>query len=65
MEPCGRWELSDSPEGTKVKLIMAPQPHGLLKLLAPMISRGIRKDLPVALERLKQTLEQPAVRSPA
>jgi len=30
-----------------------------------MISRAIRKDLPVALERLKQTLEQPAVGSPA
>jgi uncharacterized protein YndB with AHSA1/START domain len=65
MEPAGRWELSDAPEGTKVKLVMAPQPHGLLKLLAPMISRGIRKDLPVALQRLKQTLEQPAVGSPA
>jgi uncharacterized protein YndB with AHSA1/START domain len=65
MEPSGRWELTDSPEGTKVKLVMAPQPHGLLKLLAPMISRGIRKDLPVALERLKQTLEQAPIGSPA
>ena len=65
MEPAGRWELWDAPEGTKVKLIMAPQPHGLLKLLTPMIARGIRKDLPAALERLKQTLEQPAIQSPA
>jgi hypothetical protein len=30
-----------------------------------MISRGIRKDLPVALERLKQTLEQAPIGSPA
>jgi uncharacterized protein YndB with AHSA1/START domain len=65
MEPAGRWELWDGPGGTNIKLIMAPQPHGLLKLLAPMISRGIRKDLPAALERLKQTLERPAAGSPA
>jgi uncharacterized protein YndB with AHSA1/START domain len=65
MEPAGRWELSDAPEGTNVKLIMAPKPHGLLKLLAPVISSGIRKDLPVALGQLKQTLERPPVQSPA
>jgi uncharacterized protein YndB with AHSA1/START domain len=65
MEPAGCWELSDGPGGTNVKLIMAPKPHGLLRLLTPMISSGIRKDLPVALERLKQTLERPAVQSPA
>ena len=65
MEPAGRWELSDAPEGTNVRLIMAPKAHGLLKLLAPMISSGIRKDLPVALERLKQTLEHPTFQSQA
>ena len=65
MEPAGRWELSDAPGGTTVKLVMAPKAHGLLRLLAPMISSGIRKNLPVALERLKQTLEHPAVGSPA
>jgi uncharacterized protein YndB with AHSA1/START domain len=65
MEPAGRWELSDAAGGTNVKLTMAPKAHGLLKLLEPMISRGIRKDLPLALERLKQTLEHPTVQSPA
>ena len=65
MEPAGRWELSDAPEGTNVKLIMAPKPHGLLKLLAPMISSGVRKDLPIALEQLKQTLARAPVQSTA
>jgi len=58
MEPSGRWELSDAGEGTKVKLVMTPKPGGLFKLLAPLMSAGMRKNNASALERLKERLER-------
>jgi uncharacterized protein YndB with AHSA1/START domain len=57
MEPSGRWELSDVGEGTRVKLVMAPKPGGLFKLLAPLMAKGMRKGNAQALERLRQQLE--------
>jgi len=57
MEPAGWWELSDEGSGTHVKLVMTPTPGGLLKLMAPFMSRGMRKGNAEALERLKQRLE--------
>jgi uncharacterized protein YndB with AHSA1/START domain len=58
MEPSGRWELAGAGEGTDVKLIMTPKPGGLFKLLAPVLSAGMRKNNANALERLKQRLER-------
>jgi uncharacterized protein YndB with AHSA1/START domain len=60
MEPAGWWELSDIGGGTRVKLVMAPTPGGLFKLLAPFMAAGMRKGNATALERLKQRLEQAA-----
>jgi uncharacterized protein YndB with AHSA1/START domain len=60
MEPAGRWELSDAGQGTRVKLVMAPRPGGLFKLMAPLMSMGMRKGNANALERLKQKLESAA-----
>jgi uncharacterized protein YndB with AHSA1/START domain len=60
MEPAGRWELSDAGQGTRVKLVMAPKPGGLFKLMAPLMSMGMRKGNASALERLKQRLESPS-----
>jgi uncharacterized protein YndB with AHSA1/START domain len=57
MEPSGRWELSDAGQGTRVKLVMTPKPGGLFKLMAPLMSMGMRKGNASALERLKQRLE--------
>jgi uncharacterized protein YndB with AHSA1/START domain len=57
MEPSGHWELSDTGNGTLVKLVMTPTPGGLFKLLAPFMSAGMRKGNQRALERLKQKLE--------
>jgi uncharacterized protein YndB with AHSA1/START domain len=57
MEPSGWWELSDEGAGTRVKLVMTPEPGGLFKVLAPLMSRGMRKGNARALERLKQQLE--------
>ncbi len=58
MEPAGWWELTETAQGTNVKLVMAPTPGGLFKLLAPFMSAGMRKGNARALERLKQQLEQ-------
>jgi uncharacterized protein YndB with AHSA1/START domain len=60
MEPTGWWELSDEGGATRVKLVMAPKPGGLYKLLAPFMAAGMRKGNSEALERLKQRLEQPS-----
>jgi uncharacterized protein YndB with AHSA1/START domain len=58
MQPAGWWELSEGGGGTRVKLVMAPIPGGLFKLLAPLMAAGMRKGNATALERLKQHLEQ-------
>jgi uncharacterized membrane protein len=60
MEPSGWWELSEIGGGTRVKLVMAPKPGGLFKLLSPFMAAGMRKGNAQALERLKQRLEQHA-----
>jgi uncharacterized protein YndB with AHSA1/START domain len=57
MEPAGGWELSDAGEGTRVKLVMAPRPGGLFKIMAPLMSMGMRKGNEKALQLLKQKLE--------
>ena len=58
MQPAGWWELSEAGEGTNVKLVMAPTPGGLFKLLAPLMSAGMRKGNATALGRLKRRLEK-------
>jgi uncharacterized membrane protein len=60
MQPAGWWELSGAGSGTQVKLVMAPTPGGMFKLLAPFMAAGMRKGNAQALERLKQKLEQHA-----
>jgi uncharacterized protein YndB with AHSA1/START domain len=57
MEPAGWWALSDEGNGTRVKLVMAPKPGGLFKLMAPLMSVGMRRGNARALERLKRKLE--------
>jgi uncharacterized protein YndB with AHSA1/START domain len=57
MEPAGWWELFGAGAGTRVKLVMAPTPGGLFKLMAPLMSRGMRKGNAQALSRLKGRLE--------
>jgi uncharacterized protein YndB with AHSA1/START domain len=65
MEPAGRWELSDVGGPTKVKLVMAPTPGGLFKLLAPFMAAGMRKGNARALELLKHRLEEGGAAGPA
>lgn len=58
MEPAGWWELSEAGTGTRVKLVMAPRPGGLFKLLAPLMSRSMHRGNARALGRLKRLLEE-------
>jgi hypothetical protein len=58
MQPAGWWELADEGDSTRVKLVMAPTPGGLFKLIAPLVAAGMRNGNDAALERLKQRLEQ-------
>jgi uncharacterized protein YndB with AHSA1/START domain len=60
MQPAGWWEISESGPGTNLKLVMAPTPGGLFKLLAPVMAAGMRRGNGQALERLKQQVEQRA-----
>ena len=58
MEPSGWWELSEEDGGTRVKLVMAPKPGGLFRLLAPLMAGGMRKGNAKALGLLKEQIEQ-------
>jgi uncharacterized protein YndB with AHSA1/START domain len=58
MQPAGWWDLSDSAGETRVQLVMAPQPGGLLKLLAPFMAAAMRRSNEEALARLKEWLER-------
>jgi uncharacterized protein YndB with AHSA1/START domain len=60
MQPAGWWEISQAGAGSEVKLVMAPSPGGLFKLLAPLMAAGLRKGNDRALERLKERLESGA-----
>lgn len=57
MQPAGWWELSEADGSTRVRLVMAPTPGGLFKLLAPLMAAGMRKGNANALERLRRRLE--------
>ncbi len=58
MQPAGWWDFSPAGDGTVVKLVMAPTPGGLFKLLSPFMAAGMRRANAAALERLKQRLER-------
>jgi hypothetical protein len=57
MEPAGWWELTEEGEATRVKLVMAPKPGGLFKLMSPFMARGMSKGNEKALALLKQQIE--------
>jgi uncharacterized protein YndB with AHSA1/START domain len=60
MKPSGWWELTEVDGGTHVKFVMAPEPGGLFKLMAPFMKPGMTKGNRRALEKLKANLENGA-----
>jgi uncharacterized protein YndB with AHSA1/START domain len=57
MRPTGYWVLSDAGAGTRVKLVMEPEPGGLFKVVGPLFKRTMAKGNARALEKLKTRLE--------
>lgn len=57
MKPSGHWQLSDEGGGTRVKLVMTPEPGGLFRLMAPLMKMRMTKGNAIALEKLKSKLE--------
>jgi uncharacterized protein YndB with AHSA1/START domain len=57
MRPAGHWQLSDAGLGTKLKLVMEPEPGGLFKLMAPLMKMQMAKGNQRALATLKTMLE--------
>ena len=57
MRPSGSWELTEHEGHTHVKLVMAPEPGGLFKLLAPLMKRSMAKGNERGLQKLKTRLE--------
>jgi uncharacterized protein YndB with AHSA1/START domain len=60
MRPSGYWELRDEGAGTRVKLVMEPEPGGVFKLMAPLMKIGMAKGNERGLEKLKDKLENGA-----
>jgi uncharacterized protein YndB with AHSA1/START domain len=57
MRPVGWWELTDDGSGTRVKLVMEPEPGGMFKLMAPLMKMGMAKGNERGLTKLKSLLE--------
>lgn len=57
VRPEGRYELSPSDGGTRVRFVLAAEVRGLKKLMAPMVQRTMDREV-AGLERLKQVLER-------
>jgi carbon monoxide dehydrogenase subunit G len=57
VRPEGRYELSPSNGGTRVRFALAAEVRGLKKLMAPMVQRTMEREV-AGLERLKQVLER-------
>jgi uncharacterized protein YndB with AHSA1/START domain len=57
MRPVGWWELSEHDGHTHVTLVMAPEPGGLFKLMAPLMRRGMARGNERGLQKLKSRLE--------
>ncbi len=60
MAPAGWWELTEQDGATRVKLVMATIPGGLMKMLAPIMAAMMRKGNAAALARLKDRIESSA-----
>jgi uncharacterized membrane protein len=56
-EPKGSWELEGAGTATRVRMTMEPKPSGLMRLMAPLMARSIRKGSAKNFERLKGILE--------
>ena len=57
MRPRGQYDLEDADGGTRVRMTQDPEMAGFMKLMAPLITRSLKKGGPRSLEKLKGILE--------
>jgi uncharacterized protein YndB with AHSA1/START domain len=58
VRPEGSYELTAVDGGTRVRFALRAEPHGLAKLMAPMVARTMRTEV-AQLDRLRAVLEDP------
>jgi uncharacterized protein YndB with AHSA1/START domain len=58
VRPEGRYELTPVNGGTRVTFALRAEPHGLAKLMTPMVARTMRAEV-AQLDRLRVVLEDP------
>jgi uncharacterized membrane protein len=56
VHPRGRYELSATEGGTRVRFVLEAETKGLKSLMAPMVQKAMNREVG-ALERLKRVLE--------
>jgi uncharacterized protein YndB with AHSA1/START domain len=58
MRPRGSYDLEGANGGTRMRMTQDPEMGGFMKLMAPFITRSLRKGGPKSLEKLKGILER-------
>ena len=62
---CERYRFESAGEGTCVSMSATVEPHGLFRLLAPVMAVGVRRQVKADHRRLKTVLERaPAIADP-
>jgi hypothetical protein len=54
----GGYQFHSVPEGTRLTLNFVANPKGVLKLITPLIARGLKRDIAAGLENIKAVLEK-------
>ena len=54
--PTGEYQLTPAPNGTTVRFVLDLQPRGLMRIMAPLVTRTMRSEVS-QLARLKAVLE--------
>ena len=58
MNAVGAYQFESVPEGTRLTLNFVVKPRGMIKLVLPIVGRGMKRDIAAALERIKAVLEK-------
>lgn len=57
MNAVGAYHFDSIPEGTRLTLNFALNPRGIMKLIAPFVAGGLKRDIAAGLENIKAVLE--------
>jgi uncharacterized membrane protein len=57
---CEQYRFESDQDGTRVRMSAAVEPRGVFRLLAPIMTAGVRRQVRADHRRLKAVLERPA-----